>query len=41
MLVEDFAEGRDLDNFIKKAAYEGMNEQLERTLIILAGFLAR
>ncbi|MDY7039029.1 MAG: aminoglycoside phosphotransferase family protein [Thermodesulfobacteriota bacterium] len=41
MLVEDFAGGRDLDYFFKKAAYEGKNEQLERTLIVLAGFLAR
>jgi hypothetical protein len=26
MLVEHFAGGRDLDYFLKKAAYEGKNE---------------
>ncbi|MDY6879283.1 MAG: phosphotransferase [Thermodesulfobacteriota bacterium] len=41
MLVEDFAGGHDLDYFIEKAAYEGQNEQLERTLILLADFFAR
>lgn len=41
MLVENFADGCDLDYIIKEAAYEGKNEQLERKLIILADFLAR
>jgi len=41
MLVEDFARGRDLDYFLKKAAYKGKNEKLERRLVILADFLAR